>query len=330
MEKNKPTYWELFAAKHHDELTDDELTALEQFQKEHPEDWKSSLKIKDGLDALAEASVPDQKGNWQLIRGRIQSSKIRRITFDTLKYAAIVLVSLLIGYLLQTELPQASTNQYAEVEVMYGQLGHLFLFDGTEVWLNSGSRLKYPSPFNQDERDVMLEGEGFFRVAKNKHLPFKVKTGKIEVEVLGTSFNVSAYDDEGSVSVVLEEGKVRLNQPNGKEIAIMKPGELAELNLESNNLAISQVDTKNYTNWKDGTLEFSNEPLGEVAQKLERWYNVKIVIQDPSLVEYKITGTVLRNKPVQQSIQAFEFLAPIRTEYLSKPNQKDITNIYKK
>jgi len=330
MEKNKPTYWELFAAKHQGELTADEIAELEKYQREHPEDWKSSVQIKEGLDALSGATSPDQNKNWRSIQRRIQTTKIRRIAFASFKYAAVVAVSLLVGYLLQNQITKTTTNQYAEVEVMYGQMGHLFLFDGTEVWLNSGSRLKYPSQFNQNERDVILEGEGYFKVAKNKHLPFKVKTRKLEVEVLGTSFNVNAYGDAESVSVVLEEGSVRLNQPEGNEITTIKPGELAELDLAKGKLAIKKVDTKYYTNWKNGTLEFRNEPLGEIVRKLERWYNVEINIRDNGLEKYEITGTVLRNKPIQQIIQAFEFLAPIRTEYFLKTNQKNIINIYKK
>ena len=330
MGKNKPTYWELFAAKHHGELTNDELVEFEKYQREHPEEWKSSIQIKEGLDALSEVSTPDQTKNWRSIQRQIQTSKIRRIAFSSFKYAAVVAVSLLVGYLIQNQYKQTAESQYAEVEVMYGQMGHLFLFDGTEVWLDSGSRLKYPNQFNQGEREVILEGEGFFKVAKNKHLPFKVKTQRLEVEVLGTSFNVSSYDDSGKISVVLEEGSVRLNWPGGEEITTIKPGEMAELDSAADKLAIRKVDTKYYTDWKDGTLEFRDEPLGNIAKKLERWYNVQISIEDPAVADYKISGTVLRNKPVQQIIQALEFLAPVRTEYLSKSNQKDLIKIAKK
>ena len=303
-------------------MTAQEEALFEKYREEYPEDWDSSLKIKGGLDALSGLSTPNLGKSWQSIQVRIQTTKIRRITFSTFKYAAIVLVSLLVGYLLKNQIKPIPAQQYAEVEVMYGQMGHLFLFDGTEVWLDSGSKLKYPSQFNQREREVILEGEGFFKVAKNKDVPFKVKTQRLEVEVLGTSFNVSSNDDDGKVAVVLEEGSVRLNWPGGEEITTIKPGEIAELDSTADKLAIKKVDTKYYTDWKDGTLEFRDEPLGDIAKKLERWYNVDVIIEDPALVEYKITGTVLRNKPVQQIIQVFEFLAPIRTEYLSKPSQK--------
>ncbi|WP_163709502.1 FecR family protein [Mangrovibacterium lignilyticum] len=330
MDKNKPTNWELFAAKHQHELSDDELAALEQHQKENPDDWALSGKIKKGLDELSHLATPNQGASWLAIRQQIRNGQVRKITLNTFKYAAIIVVSLFVGYLLQMQTSENTSNQYAEIEVMDGQMGHLFLFDGTEVWLNSGSRLKYPKEFNQNVRDVYLEGEAYFEVAHNAELPFKVRMRKMEVEVLGTSFNVSAYTDDPNVAVVLEKGSVQLNQMNGTGIARLVPGEMAKLDQESNKLVVKKVDTHYYTNWKDGTLEFKGESLGEIAQKLERWYNVQIKIQDPSLVDYKITGTVLRNKPVQQIIQAFEFLAPIRTEYLSKSNQKDIINIYKK
>lgn len=330
MSTEKSRLWDLLAARHRGELPTEEEAELQQLSRKFPEELSSLGRITTGLDHIKTASKVNQAQSWELVQKQIRRNQIRRLTFTSFKYAAIIIVSLLVGYLIQTNTIKQPNNQYAEVEVMYGQMGHLFLFDGTEVWLNSGSRLKYPSQFNQDERDVILEGEGFFKVAKNKHLPFKVKTRKMEVEVLGTSFDVCAYEDEDIITVVLEEGKVRLNQPNGKEIATMKPGELAELDKTGNELAIMKVNTSYYTNWKEGTLEFRGESLGEIAKRLERWYNVQITIEDPSLVDCKITGTVLRNKPVEQIMQAFEFLAPIRTQYISKPNQKDIINIYKK
>ena len=330
MNTDKFKHWEFFAAGRQSELTAEEMADLHTYQREKPDDWRFSGRIKNGLDELKGISKPDEARSWKTIRSGIRAGQIRRMTVTTLKYAAVVVVSLFVGYFIHNQSAPNSGNQYAEIEVMYGQMGHLYLFDGTEVWLNSGSRLKYPGAFNQEERDVYLEGEAYFNVKPNKHLPFKVKTKKIEVEVLGTSFNVSAYGDDADVSVVLEQGKVRLNQPGGREIARMVPGELAKLNSDLNKLTLTDVDTKYYTNWKDGTLEFKCETLSEIAQKLERWYNVKINIQDPELVNYQITGTVLRNKPVQQIIQAFEFLAPIRTEYLSKSTSKDIINIYKK
>lgn len=330
MDEQKTKLWELVAAKQHRELSAEEEVELQTLKDAYPAETAAADKIRKGLEALQQSGIPKPAQSWTSIKENIQKQRIRRLILATGKYAAVVAVSILLGYFIRQSGAADSPVQYAEMEVQYGQTGHIFLFDGTEVWLNSGSKLKYPNKFNAQSRDVQLEGEAYFKVTHNAHLPFKVKTKAMEVEVLGTSFNVSAYNDEAKVDVVLEEGKVKLNQLNGTEIGLLKPGEQASLNTDSHQLLVSKVNTKLYTNWKDGRLEFKGEALGEVALKLERWYNVSINIQDPALADYRISGTVLRNKPVQQIIQAFEFLAPIRTEYIAKQQDKDIINIYKK
>lgn len=334
MDERTTQLWELLAAKQHRELSAEEDVELQKLLVAHPGETNptaaSAEKIRKGLEALQQSGIPNSTQSWTSIQKTIQQQRTRRLVLASGKYAAIVLVSLLLGYFVRQTKTNDTPVQYAEMEVQYGQTGHLYLFDGTEVWLNSGSKLKYPNQFNAQSRDVQLEGEAYFKVTHNAQLPFKVKTKAMEVEVLGTSFNVSAYNDETRVDVVLEEGKVKLNQLNGTEIGLLKPGEQASLDTKSHQLSISEVNTKLYTNWKDGRLEFKGEALGEVALKLERWYNVSIQIEDPALADYRISGTVLRNKPVQQIIQAFEFLAPIRTEYIAKPQEKDRINIYKK
>jgi ferric-dicitrate binding protein FerR (iron transport regulator) len=217
--------------------------------------------------------------------------------------------------------------QYAEVEVMYGQTSHLFLFDGTEVWLNSGTKFRYPNRFNRNERNVSIEGEAFFKVKPNKNLPFKVKTGKLEVEVLGTSFNVSAYPRENSQSVVLVEGKVQINNPEGQKIGEMVPGQIAVKTEGSSALQVQNTDPYFYTSWKDGKVVFNGEKLGEIAKKMERWYNVEIRFEKESLKDYKFSGTILRNKPIDQTILAMEQLAPIRFNYKVMTNEKNIITI---
>ncbi len=330
MENQTSKLWELLAAKQHRELADAELAELNKLQEAFPDATDSAEKIHQGFEKLQQTGLPNAVRSWTTIQNNIKKQRTRRLVLAIGKYAAVVLVSLFLGYFLHQTKTTEAPLQYAEMEVQYGQTGHLFLFDGTEVWLNSGSKLKYPNQFNAQSRNVEVEGEAYFKVTPNKELPFKVKTKALEVEVLGTSFNVSAYNDETKVEVVLEEGKVKLNQLNGTAIGTLKPGEQASLNIESRQLTVNEVETRLYTNWKEGRLEFKGETLGEVAHKLERWYNVSIRIDDPAVADYRISGTVLRNKPVQQIIQAFEYLAPIRTEYLAKVQDKDIINIYKK
>ena len=235
------------------------------------------------------------------------------------------------AYLLDTDLiARLIFRLYAEMEVMYGQTGHLFLFDGTEVWLNSGTKFKYPNKFNQNERNVFMEGEAYFKVAPNKHLPFKVKTGKLEVEVLGTSFNLSAYPSEPTQSVFLDEGKVQINDMVGHKIGDIIPGQIAVKTDGNSSIQVQNADSYFYTSWKDGKITFSSEKLSDIAKKMERWYNVEIRFSQESLKDYNFSGTILRAKPIDQTIMAMEQLAPIRFQYQVRPNEKNLITIMSK
>ncbi|MFV0377444.1 MAG: FecR family protein, partial [Mangrovibacterium sp.] len=278
MNKQQTKLWELLAAKQHHQLSIDDEAELQRLRAAFPNEESAADQIGKGLHALQQSGIPKPAQSWRFIRKNIQKQQIRRVVLVSGKYAAIVILSLLVGYFVRQKPTGSKPLQYAEMEVQYGQTGHLYLFDGTEVWLNSGSKLKYPNQFNSENRTIELEGEAYFKVTRNAQLPFKVKTKAMEVEVLGTSFNVSAYNDDTKVDVVLEEGKVKLNQLNGTEIGVLKPGEQASLDTESRQMTVARINTKLYTNWKDGRLEFKGEPLGEVARKLERWYNVSIRI----------------------------------------------------
>lgn len=333
MNKNETQFWDLIAGKLHGEL-DSEESGL--FEKEMHDSQNQSLfskseKIHTGLIKAKSLQSSDKNRSWQKIESKIRIRRLNTYTKSFLKYAAILLLAFLSGlYFHSVNSTKKQNIQFAEIDVMYGQTSHLTLFDGTEVWLNSGTKFKYPNEFNANERDVYLEGEAFFKVAKNKHLPFKVKTGKLEIEVLGTSFNVSAYKDEPTQSVVLEEGKVQLNNAEGIKIGDMKPGQIAVKTDGQAAIRIQNTDPYFYTSWKDGKVEFNGEKLSDIAKKMERWYNVDIRFEKQNLKDYKFTGTILRNKPIDQTIMALELLAPIRFNYLVRTNEKNSITIVEK
>jgi len=331
MNENDKPYWELIAGKLHRELNPEENELFEKGM-ENPSmrnHFTKSQRIQEGLNEAKQLQKSDKSASWNAIENQIRKNKIQLYCFKFLKYAAILVVAFAVGFYFQS-LNKNQQIQYAEMEIMFGQTGHLFLFDGTEVWLNSGSKFRYPNQFNTNERDVFLEGEAFFKVAKNKHLPFKVKTGQLEIKVLGTSFNVSAYPGEASQSVVLVEGKVQLNNPDGKKIGEMLPGQLAVKTEGDAKIRVQSADPYFYTSWKDGKVIFDGENLGEIAKKMERWYNVEIRFDAENLKDFKFTGTILRNKPIDQTIMTMELLAPIRFNYVVKTEEKNIIIIQKR
>jgi ferric-dicitrate binding protein FerR (iron transport regulator) len=318
------TIWSLIGGKLNRELSADELALLEKLvQDERKKKLLNRMEIiHSGVKEMQQIRRFSKNSSWDKIARRIRKSKIRKQAISMLAYAAVLMLVFFLGTVFKsTILTPNIPVQYAEIDVTYGQTNHLILFDGTEVWLNSGTKFRYPNRFNSSERNVYVEGEAFFEVTPNKKLPFKVHTGQMEVEVLGTSFNISAYSDDSIQSVVLVEGEVQINNTKGKEIGKLLPGQMA-LQTPDQGIRVQNVSTSEYTNWKDGVLNFREERLEDLAKKLERWYNIEISFGNEKLKEYLITGTVLRNKPIDQIIDILEMIAPVEFEYIIKPDKK--------
>lgn len=169
------------------------------------------------------------------------------------------------------------TLVHNELMVPYGKVFNLELSDGTVVYLNSGTTIKYPVKFVGDtSREVYLKGEAFFEVAKNKERPFMVHTDAIEVKVLGTEFNVSAYDIDLETATVVVEGSVEVRNPAHNKAAILLPGLKSGWNKDLKELTVDTVNTQIYTSWMNGELVFRKATLTEILHQLERKYNVEI------------------------------------------------------
>jgi transmembrane sensor len=173
--------------------------------------------------------------------------------------------------------------------------------DGTRVWLNSASNLKYPNYFSGSERLVELEGEAYFEVAKNKLSPFRIKTGLQTIEVLGTHFNVNAYNDEPILKTTLLEGSVTVSSAKNKIILI--PGQQATINRNNLETTVeSKVDLDQIVAWKNGVFSFENEDLRSIMRQISRWYNVSVVFNGP-LSDDKFFGEISRNSNLSQVIE---------------------------
>lgn len=158
----------------------------------------------------------------------------------------------------------------------------LILPDGSKVWLNAASSLRYPTAFNESARTVELQGEAYFEISTQKtgngeKVPFFVKTGKMEVEVLGTHFNVMAYPDEQGISTTLLEGAVRLRNDNMN--TLIKPGEQGILDSRTNAFKVQPANTDKIMSWKNGIFNFQDNNLAEVMRQLSRWYDIDVVYE---------------------------------------------------
>lgn len=186
------------------------------------------------------------------------------------------------------------------IHVPYGKLSKIYLSDGTTVHLNSGSSFVYPSLFNEKKREVYLEGEAFFEVERNEKKPFVVKTPFKTLEVLGTSFNVSSDEETQSFEAVLVTGKVAVNGQKGKiEIT---PNQLYRYMAETKQETVQVVDVYPYIAWIDRRMLFKQEPLAKVLRKVEKVYNVKINISDPSLFSHEISGELNLKESTEETM----------------------------
>lgn len=179
----------------------------------------------------------------------------------------------------------------------------LILPDHSRVWLNSQSSLSYVTAFNGKERIVELNGEAYFEVSKDPARPFIVKSGRANVRVLGTHFNVSAYRDERLTEVTLAEGAVRLTV--GRESAQLKPGQEASFGRYNDTIALKEVDTDEAADWKNGYFQFDNADIEKVMYKLKRWYNIDIQYSGAKPA-VKFTGIISRDNNLSKILSLLE------------------------
>ena len=181
-------------------------------------------------------------------------------------------------------------TQYNTLITPHGSEYTLVLSDGTEVMLNSGSKLKYPVVFNNNSREVALEGEAFFKVTKSIKTPFVVKVDKVNVTVYGTSFNVTAYNNERLVQTTLIEGSVGVSLISSKDTEIkIKPGQQHIYNRGSGNIETKEVNTEQFIAWTKGMFLFQNEPIENILSAMSRWYNFEFKFKDESLKLQRFT-----------------------------------------
>lgn len=196
----------------------------------------------------------------------------------------------------------AASNTTDSLEITYNTIStpraaqyQVLLSDGTKVWLNAASSLRYPTSFSGQERKVELTGEGYFEVAKNKDNPFHVRAGAVEVEVTGTHFNIMAYEDEASIQTTLLEGSVKVSC-NGQS-DVLKPGKQASLNRAGRKLTTGDADVQQAVAWKNGYFYFDRSDVKTIMRQVSRWYDLNIVYES-SVPDMKFSGKIERNLPL--------------------------------
>ncbi|MEN8229496.1 MAG: FecR domain-containing protein [Bacteroidota bacterium] len=206
----------------------------------------------------------------------------------------------------------AQKVRYNTLKIPRGGEYQLTLSDGTNIWLNSESEIKYPVRFSGRERVVYLKGEAFFEVAKNQDVPFIVNTSGIAVNVLGTSFNVRAYLDENQIMTTLVTGKVMIRIPETQKEFSLIPNEQAVTT--SQETIVRNVDVNQYIAWKKGRILFEENTVEEIFNDLSRWYNIEVVYDNQALKELRYSIDIKRYKNLREVLELLELTKKIKFE----------------
>ena len=248
----------------------------------------------------------------------ITKNHVKSFWYQWQKIAAILLIPLILGNIIYYSVH--SVNREVMNEPIYNELFAAFgtrsvvkLSDGTSVWLNSGSSLRYPDRFYGNKRSVMLKGEAYFEVKSDPEKPFIVVTSSLKVKATGTKFNVSVYPDAEDEGVTLVSGKVEVvttDRNNTEARSELKPNQHLSFSRATGTSTIINTDVSKYISWKDGKLIFRNEPLSDVVKTISQVFNVDIEIQGKELQNYSYRAT-FQDESLAEILKLLKISSPI-------------------
>lgn len=339
-------FWELMARNWNGNITREEKAELEQYLLEHPEYWlKAGLEKRLSYKANTPLPTPQAEQLADDVLARIQAEEAAEQARHSLRQrrvnkrrAAFLLVTLISGILCFTTYyyqKPGTGAQLKEIATIPGMKTSINLADGTTVWLNAGSKLRYPAIFNKQDnmREVFLEGEGYFQVKHNESKPFIIHTRTMDVKVLGTTLNVRAYADEDFSETVLVNGAVIVavhgkegtrefylkprqkvvvkNEEDVETVAVPEKIQAEKITLEPIQPVSDSVIVE--TAWREEKLVFRDETFSALALRLERWYGVKIAIEDTAMQSRRFSGRA-DNVSLEQLLSILKTITPFEYE----------------
>ena len=244
----------------------------------------------------------------------MQSRKSRRLSVIYLAAAVLAFPIAIAISLFFFNNPVPDIQSTCEVSAPIGHISKCILPDGTQVWVNSGTKITYNSSgFAGKTREVQLDGEAYFEVSKNREKPFYVRSVWADVKVTGTSFNVKAFSDSKSFETVLSEGGIELefNGEYANQQVKLNPGERAVFDASQKKMLVQNVDTRIYSAWRNGQIIFQDATLSELTNELERIYNVRFKLSNPDLGNYRFRGTFSYENNLISALEKFKVTARI-------------------
>ena len=224
------------------------------------------------------------------------------------KIAALIAlpVTLTIGWLLfHATAEEVGVDQFCEITSPKGHVSKCILPDNTEVWLNTGSTIKYNTgSFNRDNREITVSGEAYFEVTKAREYPFKVKTPFAEIVVLGTTFNVKSYPDNNKFEAVVSEGKINLRFGNSSgDAMVLEPRQRLVFNTDNKKMTIKPVEPDMFTSWRNGEILFKDATLNDLIKELERIYDIRFHLKEESLGDFRFRGMFSYNNNLIEALE---------------------------
>ena len=278
------------------------------------------------------AKNPDiQKDSFNRFWGKANPVKGFRIYEFWHQYAAVFVVALLMGFMIQYLLPKQQQIQGLARQIEYtsekGSVSTIHLEDGSSIWLSSASKLIIRN--NPDgEMTAQLNGEAYFDLIPDPARKLTVDLGNLKVKDIGTKFNIRAYSTESGIYTSLVDGKVNLFNFEDKPILSMKSGEYSQFNKNNRQMAVSQRDPTIATAWKDGKFVFIDKSLAEICHELENWYNVEIIISNPKLANTKYTSVIKRTTTVSMVLKMLSLTDQINYKITDRKEGRDKVTIY--
>jgi ferric-dicitrate binding protein FerR (iron transport regulator) len=300
--------------------TPDEVKAVDEWRNKHTDNEKTFAKLKTVWEETGKvrpiSEVQETNASWEKLSARIKTapkttSKRRSLSFILPRAAAAVLIftTMIIFYLTQKNKETVAVKM-VEISTQKGEKRQLILADGSKVWLNAESSIKYQENFTGETRDVYLEGEAYFDVESNPSKPFKVHTGELITRVLGTEFNVQAYNDQQNIVVALDEGKVALNYEGDK--ITLSPGKQASFSKQTHTFKSDDIANK-HNQWRNNVLEFDNVTLAQAVKTIERWFDKKVVVDNKKLEGCLITAS-FNNPKVEDVVEIITSILSLENE----------------
>jgi transmembrane sensor len=303
------------------EVNPDEIVELQKWlgaSKDNLLYFQQLKNIWDDSQHFADGKIIDVEKAYNMINKRvIFRSPAQNFWSYWKKIAAVLLIPLVLGNLLYFSFRAKNYSKYHEpiyneLYAAFGTRSALKLSDGTAVWLNSGSSIKYPDRFIGNDRRVFIKGEAYFEVESDIHKPFIVETSLLTVKATGTKFSVSEYTSDDEAEVTLVSGKVEVNLTGGKNIesSNLSVNQHFSFNKVNGTTSIIEEDTYKYISWKDGKLIFRNEPLSQVVKKISQIFNVDIELQGSSLQGYSYRAT-FKDESLEEILKLLKLSSPI-------------------